>query len=230
MTGICEIDTAIRWNALHAIPKFSPRYPSELVIRWTLRNFPRDRAGEFSLLDVGAGGGRHTALWAREGYIATATDISPLAMSQVKEWAQQENLAIKIEVAEADALPFSDESFDGVLSFGVLYYLPYVRMRRAIAEMWRVLKPGGRAFVMVKSDADSRCRRAERVDRRSYRVRTLESGAYWGSEVGLVLTLLDSDELQECFIEFSEVVIDRSTVSSCNGRFVDDEWLIQLRK
>lgn len=230
MTVTSEMDAAIRWNALHAVPRFSPQYPSELVIRWTFRNFPRDRAGEFRLLDVGAGGGRHTALWARERYIATATDISPLAISQVAEWARQENLAMIVEVAEADALPFSDESFDGVLSFGVLYYSSYVRMRRAITEMWRVLKPGGRAFVMVKSDADSRCCGAERVDRWSYRVGVPENGASWGSEVGLTLTLLDRDALQECFTEFSEVMIDRSTVTSCNGRFVDDEWLIQLRK
>lgn len=230
MTEAQEVDATARWNELHAVPRFSPRYPSELVIRWTLRNFLRDRASEFSLLDLGAGAGRHTAFWAREGYIATATDVSPIAMSQVMEWAQQESLAIEVEVAEADALPFRDESFDGILSFGVLYYLPYTRMRRAIAEIWRVLKPGGKAFVMVKSDADSRCCGAERVDRWSYRVGVPESGASWGSEVGLVLTLLDRGALQECFAEFSEVVIDRSTISNCNGRFIDDEWLIQLRK
>jgi SAM-dependent methyltransferase len=230
MTEIQEVDATARWNELHAVPRFSPRYPSELVVRWTFRNFPRERAGEFSLLDVGAGAGRHAALWARDGYIATASDVSPLAMSQVREWARQEGLAIAVEVAEADALPFSDESFDGILSFGVLYYLPYARMRRAIAEIWRVLKPGGKAFVMVKSDADSRCCRAERVDRWSYRVGVPESGASWGSEVGMVLTLLDRGALQDCFADFSEAVIDRSTVTTCNGRFVDDEWLIQLRK
>jgi len=230
MTEVQEVDATARWNELHAVPRFSPRYPSELVIRWTFRHFPRDRAGKFSLLDVGAGAGRHAALWAREGYIATATDVSPIAMSQVMEWARQENLAIAGEVAEADALPFRDESFDGVLSFGVLYYLPCSRLKTAISEIWRVLKPGGKAFVMVRSDADSRCRGAEHVDRWSYRVGTLESGAYWGAEVGMMLTFLDRGALEECFAEFSEVVIDRSTITTRNGRFVDDDWLIQLRK
>ncbi len=90
MTESCETDTVARWNKLHAVPLFSPRYPNELVIRWTFRNFPRDRAAEFSLLDAGAGMGRHTILWAREGYIATATDVSPIAISQIREWARQE--------------------------------------------------------------------------------------------------------------------------------------------
>ncbi len=123
-----------------------------------------------------------------------------------------------------------DESFDGVLSFGVLMYLPYSRLKTAISEIWRVLKPGGRAFVMVRSDAASRCRGAELVDRWSYRVGPLESGAYWAAEVGMVLTFLDRSSLEECFEEFSEVVIDRSSITTRNGRFVDDDWLIQLRK
>lgn len=230
MTEINGSDTTSRWNVLHAVPRFSPHYPSESVIRWTFRNFPRDRACEFSLLDAGAGMGRHTIFWAREGYIATATDVSPIAMSQVMEWAEKERLAIAGEVAEADAQPFRDESFDGILSFGVLYYLPCSRLKTAISEIWRVLKPGGKAFVMVRSDADSRCRGAERMDRWSYRVGPLESGAYWGAEVGMILTFLDRDALEECFAEFSEVVIDRSTITTHNGRFVDDDWLIQLRK
>ena len=230
MSDAHEIDTAARWNELHTVPHFSPRYPSELVIRWTFRNFPRDRAAEFRLLDVGAGAGRHAALWAREGYAATAVDVSPIAMSQVRKWARQERLAIAAEVAPADALVFADNSFDGVLSFGVLYYLRYARMRRAIAEIRRVLKPGGKAFVMVKSDADSRCRGAERVDRWSYRIGMPDGGASWGSETGMVLTLLGKDALQQCFADFSELTIDRSSITSGNGRFVEDEWLVQLKK
>jgi len=230
MTDDRHLDTTARWNELHAVPRFSPIYPSESVIRWTFRNFPRDRAGEVRLLDIGAGAGRHAAFWARETYGATATDVSPVAMSQVMEWARRESLDIAGQVAEADALPFRDESFDGILSFGVLYYLPYPRMRQAIGEIWRVLKPAGKALVMVKSDADSRCRGAERVDCCSYRVAEPEHGAFWGSEVGMVLTLLDKDALRECFAGFSETIIDRSTVTTGNGRFIDDDWLIQVRK
>ena len=230
MTEINPIDTADRWNELYTAPRFSPRYPSELVIRWTFRHFPREKAGEFNLLDAGAGAGRHTLLWAREGYVATATDVSPNAISQALDWARQKNLSINAEVAEVDRLPFRDEQFDGVLSFGVLYYLPYPRMKGAISEMWRVLKPGGRAFVLIKSDADSRCCKDNQIDHWSYRIETPPSGAYWAAEVGMTLTLLDRNALQECFTAFSEIVIDRSTVTSCNGRFVDDEWLIHLRK
>lgn len=230
MRDVPLVDIAARWNELHTVPRFSPQYPSELVIRWTFRNFPRDKASQFSLLDLGAGGGRHTAFWAREAYVATATDVSPIAVSQVMQWAGREKLAMAAEVAEADALPFRDESFDGVLSFGVLYYMPYKRMRQAIGEIWRVLKPGGKAFVVVKSDADSRCRSGSRIDHRSYRVEAAESGGMWASEVGMALTMLNKHTLHECFAQFPEIVIDRSTVTTCNGRFVDDEWLVQLRK
>jgi SAM-dependent methyltransferase len=230
MNAASKDDAVSRWNELHAVPRFSPQYPSELVIRWTFRNFPRDRAGEFRLLDVGAGGGRHTVFWAREGFQAAATDVSQLAVAQTLEWAQREHLTITAETAAADALPFADESFDGLLSFGVLYYLPYERMKTAIAEIRRVLKPGGRAFVMVKSDADSRRIEATQTGPYSYRIGEPKDGAYWAAEAGLVLVLMDRAALQECFALFSDVSIDRSSVTSSNGRFVDDEWLIQLRK
>lgn len=229
MTDTWPIDTTTRWNELHAIPRFSPRYPSESVIRWTFRNFPRDQAAQFSLLDIGAGAGRHAAMWAREGYKATATDVSPIAIAETLTSARQEGLSLAAEAASADTLPFCDESFDGVLSFGVLYYLPWAQMSRAIAEIWRVLRTGGKAFVQVKSDADSRCIEGERVGHCAYRVGIVD-GAYWHREAGMVLTLLDRDTLTTCFEEFSEVYIDRATTTSGNGRFVDDEWLIQLKK
>ena len=224
------LDMTTRWNELHAIPKFSPRYPSDLPVRWTFRNFPREKARDFSLLDVGAGGGRHAIFWAREGYRATATDISPLAAAQAIAWAHEESLKLDSLAAQADSLPFADGSFDGLLSFGVIYYLPYCRMKAAISEMQRVLKPGGRALVMIKSDVDARATHGERLDELSYKVAVPDPGAHWKAEAGLVLTLLDKSHVETCFEGFSDVVIDRSSVTACGGLFVDDEWLIQLRK
>ena len=174
--------------------------------------------------------GRHAILWAKEGYNVTATDVSPVAVSQTEDWAQQEGLTLVAKTAEADAQPFEDESFDGVLSFGVLYYLPYSRLKSAVSEILRVLKPGGMAYVMVRSDADSRCKDAELVDRWTYKVPPLKSGAYWSAEIGMDMIFLDQDAIGECFAGFSEIVVDRSSITTCNGKFVDDDWLIQLRK
>lgn len=162
--------------------------------------------------------------------MAAATDVSPLAIAGVMQWAQREELAMAAAVSSANALPFEDESFDGVLSFGVLYYLPYTRMKQAISEIWRILKRGGKAFILMKSDADSRCLGGERIDPYSYRVGPAENGAGWASEVGMILTLLDRNTLEECFTDFSGVAVDRSTVTTCNGHFIDDEWLIELEK
>ena len=219
-----------RWEALHATPHFSPQYPTEIVIRWTFRNFARDRADTYELLDVGAGAGRHTVFWARQGYRTQAVDASALAVAQTLQWGLQENLAVAAQVAEADALPFADGRFDGVLSFAVLYYLSYERLQCGIQEIWRVLKPGGRAFVMIKSDADSRARGARKVAAHAYQVATPENGESWTVEAGMVLTLLDRSAVEAAFAMFSEVLVDRSTATSGSGRFIDDDWLIQVRK
>jgi len=49
--------------------------------------------------------------------------------------------------ASADNIPFSDNSFDGVWSFGLLHHLPDDTARRAVKEMMRVSRPGG--YVVV---------------------------------------------------------------------------------
>jgi len=99
------------------------------------------RAGE-RVLDVAAGNGNATLAAARRFARVTSTDYVPALLEKGQERARAEALPVEFEVADAEALPFADGSFDVVLStFGVMFAPDHAASSR---EMLRVVRPGGR--------------------------------------------------------------------------------------
>jgi SAM-dependent methyltransferase len=72
---------------------------------------------------------------------ATCTDISPGMLSALRANARSLGFAVDTVVADAERLPFADESFDLVFGHAVLHHVPH--LARAFAELERVLVPGG---------------------------------------------------------------------------------------
>jgi SAM-dependent methyltransferase len=95
-------------------------------------------------LEIGAGTGYFSLNLLQAGVLreATCTDISPGMVSTLGENAERLGLRVRAARADAESLPFPDESFDLVLGHAVLHHLP--DLRRAFAEFFRVLRPGGR--------------------------------------------------------------------------------------
>ena len=101
------------------------------------------RAGE-TILDVAAGTGTSSASLARNGASVVAADFSE-GMIEVGRRRQDGNPFITFVQADATALPFEDDTFDAVtISFGLRNI---VDPRAALAEFYRVTKPGGRVVV-----------------------------------------------------------------------------------
>ncbi|MGO4272041.1 class I SAM-dependent methyltransferase, partial [Paenibacillus sp. TAF58] len=113
--------TANKWNELHNMKKFRLKYPSEIVVQFVFHNF--QKGNEINFLDLGAGSGRHTFFLAREGYRVTASDVSASGIQFINELKEEFQLTnIDTVVNSAISLPFDSDSFDGCISFGVLYY------------------------------------------------------------------------------------------------------------
>jgi len=94
------------------------------------------------VLDVAAGNGNATLAAARRFADVTSTDYVPSLLDRGRERAEAERLPVRFETADAEALPYDDESFDVVLStFGVMFAPDH---EAAAREMLRVCRPGGR--------------------------------------------------------------------------------------
>lgn len=98
-------------------------------------------AGE-RVLDVAAGNGNATLAAARHFADVTSTDYVPALLDKGRARADAEGLAVKFQVADVEALPFGDSSFDIVLStYGVMFAPDHQQSSR---EMLRVTRSGGR--------------------------------------------------------------------------------------
>jgi len=95
-------------------------------------------------LDLGCGPGANTWFLAREGFTVAGIDGSASAIEQNRSRLQQEGLSADLHVGDITAtLPWADASFDLVLDNVALYANPLPAIARGIAEVARVLKPGG---------------------------------------------------------------------------------------
>lgn len=99
------------------------------------------------LLEIGLGMGSDFIRFVEGGAIATGVDITERAVEITSDRLRGRGLWARLLVADAETLPFADNSFEVVYSWGVLHHTP--NTGRAIAEAWRVLRPGGELRLML---------------------------------------------------------------------------------
>jgi SAM-dependent methyltransferase/uncharacterized protein YbaR (Trm112 family) len=100
-----------------------------------------------SVLEIGAGAGGHSAFFMRRGASVTAIDITPERVAGTARKLALLDGEGRCYQADAENLPFRDNSFDIVYSNGVLHHS--TDTVRAVAEAYRVLKPGGLLVIML---------------------------------------------------------------------------------
>jgi ubiquinone/menaquinone biosynthesis C-methylase UbiE len=105
------------------------------------------RAKDLAVLEVGCGLGTDGAQFAKAGARYTGIDLTDAAVELAKRRFELFDLPGTFRVTDAERLDFPDNSFDLVYSHGVLHHTPDTAA--AIREIHRVLRPGGKAVVML---------------------------------------------------------------------------------
>jgi tRNA (uracil-5-)-methyltransferase TRM9 len=111
----------------------------ELAKRW-----PKGR-----LLNVGSGHGADFLPF-RDGFELYGVDFSAGMIQQAVRYSRKFSFPVKLQVADARALPFSDNTFDWAIAVATYHHLQgHDAQLKALRELKRVLNPGGEAFLTV---------------------------------------------------------------------------------
>lgn len=147
------------WNAepcgTHFVPEYADRrefYAKYREFRyrteWHIPELAQfDQAKGKSVLEIGCGNGVDGVMFAQNGARYTGVDLTEAAVNATREHFQILGLPGTFQQENAQKLSFPDATFDIVYSWGVLHHTP--DPSAAFAEVHRVLKPGGRAIIML---------------------------------------------------------------------------------
>jgi SAM-dependent methyltransferase len=107
------------------------------------------------ILDAGSGSGRNLPYFLRHGFDVCAVDATPGAVEQVRQLAAElapRLPATNFRVDALESLSFPDADFDAVIASAVLHFArDEPHFRAMVAELWRVLRPGGLFFARLAS-------------------------------------------------------------------------------
>ncbi len=106
----------------------------------------RQSAGQ-CVLEIGVGMGADYLEWLKAGARVTGIDLSSASLEQAKRRCERAGYAPDLRVSDAERLPFPDNTFDIVYSYGVMHHSPDTP--QCIREARRVLKPGGALRIMI---------------------------------------------------------------------------------
>lgn len=139
-------------------------------------------AGE-RVLDVAAGNGNATLAAARRHARVVSTDYVPQLLDRGRARAHADGFAIEFQVADAEKLPFDNDSFDAVLStFGVMFS---PNQEQAAAELLRVCRRGGRVAMANWTPEGFIGQLFKTIGRHVPPPAGLKSPALWGTEARL---------------------------------------------
>jgi len=190
------------WDTVYSQNFMTMWYPNEDIIRFCARliqkKLTHDRV-EIKrpvrrVLDLGCGNGRHAIYFAREGFEASGIDISATAVEWAKDWSRREGLEIDFRVGDITQLPYQDQSFDVIVSHGVLDHIRMEDAKRAVSEAARIIRPGGLFYLDLKSADDADFGSGEQAGKNTFVVGE-------GFEKGLVQHFFTLDEIHELMNE-----------------------------
>ncbi len=127
--------------------------PWDACVAFIFRNRPRDRERrDVHILETGCGTAPNLFFAAQQGFCVAGIDISASAIDSAKARFAKAGLKADLRVGDFHPLPFGDSAFDLAMDRGALSYADIHDCQKAVREIRRALKPGGKFLFTPYSD------------------------------------------------------------------------------
>jgi SAM-dependent methyltransferase len=194
------------------------RWPSEDIVVFVERNL-KELANTITI-DLGCGGGRHSIFMAGRGLRVCGIDRSLVGIAHAKQWAKREMLHACFQTGDLRMLPYRSESFGGLVAWESVFYGDCARVMQSIAEAFRILRPGGRFLISLKSSGDYRTREFPGQGPNTF-----------ATEQGLPMTFFDRTEIEQIFGPTStDLNVELLARSHWNGARLRENYVVTGRK
>ena len=216
------------WDQIFKNNEWS-KYPSEELIRFIARNYYHlQNRQEINILEIGCGTGANIWYLASEGFTVSGIDGSSIALERAKKRLLMENLEAELVIGDVIDLPFEKNTFDCVIDNECLYANSYEDSIRIIAEVKRVIKPGGLFYsktFMTGTYGDSN---GEKLGNEKNTYNKIYKGALRDGYG--IIRFTDREEIYQLYGSFCIEVIDYVIRSDKNSSYEVKEWIIICRK
>lgn len=214
------------WLKLHTEKRHQPRYPMGDTVSFVFRNFPKNG----KILDLGCGAGRNMKFLAENGFDAYGCDYSSSGIEASKALLLEYKLKGDLQVASVGKLPYEDDFFDGLICYGVLCYNDKNTVEKAADEIYRVMKKGSKAYIVVRNLDDYRYETAKKIDKYQTIIQEEDASRAAFKENGMFMYFFDKEEVKRVFYKFYNITINRLRVSFNNDSFANDDFAIICQK
>ncbi|MBU0847634.1 phage portal protein, partial [Patescibacteria group bacterium] len=145
-----KVTTPADWQDAYAegVPHWAEDMTPSLFAQEFIEEVRNSNIGR-RILEIGCGNGRDSILFARAGFIVSAIDVASGAIDLARQNAADAEVQINFRVANAERLPFTDNSFDALFSLSVLHAS---NLSVSIPETARVLASRGLCLIYIYGD------------------------------------------------------------------------------
>lgn len=165
-----------KWSEFYKnlLNKDYPKYPNEVILKLFFGNYLKEKPvckEGFKLLDVGCGFGQNFKPFLDKGMECYGVEVDASICETTNKLFGDAGLVVDVRHGHNRDLPFPDEHFDYVLSINAIHYEPEEELiKQAIAEHARVLKNGGKLFIITVGPGHTIYQRAVCLGHHRYQI------------------------------------------------------------
>ena len=184
------------WDSFYDDGKYVMRHPGEPEIKFFGRIAQKEFLYGKKALDFGSGVGRDLLFMNKLGLDVYGLEISKEAVEKANNMILNKGYEARSRVYDGKKIPFEDDFFDFIISFGVLDHMLFDKAKKIMKELKRVLKKDGLMLIVVHSYFDSHFGRGEKVNENTFIIN-------WGKvEKGLPQHYFTEKEIRELTKDF----------------------------